>query len=104
MANTWISPAPTTLGPGGRFATSSCPNSPRSSPRPRSGLALVWKIVLVVELLGRGNGVGFQLHLFFQLFDVPSILAYTIAFVAVVQLIEVGVFNPLERHANRWRG
>jgi NitT/TauT family transport system permease protein len=70
----------------------------------RSGLALVWKIVLVVELLGRGNGVGFQLHLFFQLFDVPSILAYTIAFVAVVQLIEVGVFNPLERHANRWRG
>jgi NitT/TauT family transport system permease protein len=69
----------------------------------RSGLALVWKIVLVVELLGRSNGVGFQLHLFFQLFDVPSILAYTIAFVAVVQLIEVGLFNPLERRANRWR-
>lgn len=69
----------------------------------RSGLALVWKIVLVVELLGRSNGVGFQLHLFFQLFDVPSILAYTVAFVAVVQLIEVGIFGPWERHANRWR-
>ena len=39
----------------------------------------------MVELLGRSNGVGFQLHLFFQLFDVPSILAYTIAFVIVVQ-------------------
>lgn len=26
----------------------------------RSGLALIWKIVLVVELLGRSNGVGFQ--------------------------------------------
>ncbi len=69
----------------------------------RSGLALVWKIVLVVELLGRSNGVGFQLHLFFQLFDVPSILAYTFAFVAIVQLIEVALFNPWERHANRWR-
>ncbi len=69
----------------------------------RSGLALVWKIVLVVELLGRSNGVGFQLHLFFQLFDVPSILAYTFAFVAIVQLIEVALFHPWERYANRWR-
>jgi len=69
----------------------------------RSGLALVWKIVLVVELLGRGNGVGFQLNLFFQLFDVPSILAYTVAFVAIVQVIELGLFGPWERHANRWR-
>ncbi len=69
----------------------------------RSGLALVWKIVLVVELLGRSNGVGFQLHLFFQLFDVPSILAYTLAFVAIVQLIEVALFYPWERYANRWR-
>jgi len=69
----------------------------------RSGRALVWKMVLVVELLGRSNGVGFQLHLFFQLFDVPSILAYTFAFVAIVQLIEVALFNPWERDANRWR-
>ena len=48
----------------------------------RSGLALIWKIILVVELLGRSNGMGYQLHLFFQLFDVASILAYTIAFVS----------------------
>ncbi|MCG8596614.1 MAG: hypothetical protein MI785_19925 [Kiloniellales bacterium] len=27
----------------------------------RFGLAPIWKIVLVVELLGRSNGVGFQL-------------------------------------------
>src|SRR4029453_746530 len=29
----------------------------------RTGLSLIWKIVLVVELLGRPNGVGFELHL-----------------------------------------
>lgn len=69
----------------------------------RSGLALVWKIVLVVELLGRSNGVGFQLHLFFQLFDVASLLAYAIAFIIVVQLIELLVLQPWERAANRWR-
>ncbi|WP_085984356.1 ABC transporter permease [Methylosarcina fibrata] len=69
----------------------------------RSGLALIWKIILVVELLGRNNGVGFQLHLFFQLFDVASILAYTVAFVAVIQLIEVSVLKPLDKKSQRWR-
>jgi NitT/TauT family transport system permease protein len=69
----------------------------------RSGLALVWKIVLVVELLGRSDGIGFQLQLYFQLFDVPRILAYALAFVAVVQLIEWGVLQPLEHRALRWR-
>jgi len=69
----------------------------------RTGLALIWKIVLVVELLGRSNGMGYQLHLFFQLFDVASILAYTIAFIAVIQLIELMILKPLDRHAQRWR-
>ena len=69
----------------------------------RSGLALIWKIILVVELLGRSNGMGYQLHLFFQLFDVASILAYTIAFVAVIQLIELVILKPLDRKSLRWR-
>jgi NitT/TauT family transport system permease protein len=69
----------------------------------RSGLALIWKIVLVVELLGRSNGVGFQLGVYFQLFDVPGILAYALSFVVVVQLIEWGLLQPIERRVNRWR-
>jgi NitT/TauT family transport system permease protein len=69
----------------------------------RSGLALIWKIILVVELLGRSNGMGYQLHLFFQLFDVASILAYTIAFVAVIQLIELLFLKPLDKKSQRWR-
>ena len=69
----------------------------------RSGLALIWKIILVVELLGRSNGMGYQLHLFFQMFDVASILAYTIAFVGVIQLIELLVLKPLDKKAQRWR-
>jgi NitT/TauT family transport system permease protein len=69
----------------------------------RSGLALVWKIILVVELLGRSNGVGFQLYSFFQLFDVANLLAYTIAFVAIIQLLELMVLKPLDTKAQRWR-
>jgi NitT/TauT family transport system permease protein len=69
----------------------------------RGGLALIWKIVLVVELLGRSNGIGFELHVFFQLFDIVGILAYTLAFAGVVLLIEAGVMRPLERHLTAWR-
>ena len=69
----------------------------------RSGLALIWKIILVVELLGRSNGMGYQLHVFFQLFDVASLLAYSFAFVAVIQLIETLILKPFERKTQRWR-
>ncbi|MEM7746134.1 MAG: ABC transporter permease subunit [Pseudomonadota bacterium] len=69
----------------------------------RNGLALVWKIVLVVELLGRPNGVGFQIHSLFQLFDVAGILAYALGFIVVVQIIEICVMGPWEQAANRWR-
>jgi NitT/TauT family transport system permease protein len=70
----------------------------------RSGLSLVWKIVLVVELLGRPNGVGFEIGIAFQLFDVTRILAYALAFIGVVLMIETFLVQPLERRVSRWRG
>jgi len=69
----------------------------------RSGLSLVWKIVLIVELLGRPNGVGFEIGIAFQLFDVTRILAYALAFVLVILAIETLVVQPVERRASRWR-
>ena len=69
----------------------------------RSGLALIWKIVLVVELLGRSTGIGFQLNVFFQFFDMTGILAYTLAFAGVVLLVEAVLLRPLERHLTGWR-
>jgi NitT/TauT family transport system permease protein len=69
----------------------------------RSGLSLVWKIVLVVELLGRPNGVGFEIGVAFQLFDVTRILAYALSFTAVVLAIETFLVQPIERRVSRWR-
>ncbi len=69
----------------------------------RNGLALIWKIVLVVELLGRSDGVGFQLGTFFQFFDITSILAYTFAFALVIFAIEALIMRPMEVRLNRWR-
>jgi len=69
----------------------------------RTGLALIWKIVLVVEMLGRSDGMGFQIHLFFQLFDITSIMAYTVSFIIIIQLIEVAILKPLDQRSQRWK-
>ena len=69
----------------------------------RSGLSIVWKIVLVVELLGRPNGVGFVLGSAFSLFDMARILSYAICFIVVMLVIESFLVQPIERRTNRWR-
>ena len=69
----------------------------------RSGLALVWKIVLVVELLGRSNGVGFKINEFFSMFDTTSILAYTLVFVFIIMSIEWFLVRPTEKKLTEWR-
>jgi NitT/TauT family transport system permease protein len=69
----------------------------------RGGLSITWKIVLIVELLGRPNGVGFVLNLFFQDFNVAGILAYGFVFAAVMLLIETVLLQRWERRVNDWR-
>ena len=69
----------------------------------RTGLSLIWKIVLVFEVLGSDGGVGFRISTFFQFFDIKGILSYTTAFIAVVFVFEYLVLRPLERRILRWR-
>jgi NitT/TauT family transport system permease protein len=69
----------------------------------RSGLALIWKIVLVVELIGRSSGVGFEIELNFQNFEIGKIFVYALAFMAVIQAIDLAVLQPWEHRATRWR-
>ncbi|KIC45550.1 ABC transporter permease [Tateyamaria sp. ANG-S1] len=69
----------------------------------RNGLAIIWKIVLVVEFLGRSNGIGFQIHLYFQLFETGYVLAYALSFVAFMLLLEFTLLRAMEVRATRWR-
>jgi NitT/TauT family transport system permease protein len=69
----------------------------------RAGIALTGKIVLVVEFLGRSSGVGFKIHMYFQLFDVTMVLVYALAFVVVMLAIEAFVLQPVEARARGWR-
>ena len=69
----------------------------------RNGLAIIWKIVLVVEFLGRSNGIGFQIHLYFQLFEIGYVMAYALSFVVFILILEWSVINVMERRATQWR-
>ncbi|KQO72099.1 ABC transporter permease [Methylobacterium sp. Leaf469] len=70
----------------------------------RSGLSLAWKIVLVIELLGRPNGVGFAINYYFvQSLNVAAIVGYSIVFMSVMIAIDILVLQRLEAHVRRWR-
>lgn len=69
----------------------------------RSGLSTAWKIVLVVELVGRPNGVGFVLGTAFSLFDMTKILSYAVTFIVLMLAIENFLVQPFERRTQRWR-
>jgi NitT/TauT family transport system permease protein len=92
------------FSPAARFKHLVLPQlAPYLAAATRSGLSLVWKIVLVVELLGRSNGVGFEINMAFQLFDMKLLLAYALPFVALMLSVETFLVQPLERHVSRWR-
>ncbi|MBC7736714.1 MAG: ABC transporter permease [Candidatus Saccharibacteria bacterium] len=69
----------------------------------RSGIAVIWKIVLVVEFLGRSNGIGFQIHMYFQLFNVTMVLVYALSFIVVMLAVEWLFLQPAEIRVRRWR-
>ena len=47
--------------------------------------------------------LGFQIHLYFQLFDVAMVLVYAFSFIAVMLAVEWLVLQPWERRVRRWR-
>lgn len=69
----------------------------------RYGLGLAWKVVVVVEMFGTSNGVGYQVMKAYQLFDMEAVIAWTITFVAAMILIEYGIINLVERRVTAWR-
>lgn len=69
----------------------------------RYGLGLAWKVVVVVEMFGTSNGVGYQVMKSYQIFSMDSVIAWTITFVVAMIVIEYGIINFLEKRATAWR-
>ena len=69
----------------------------------RYGLGLAWKVVVVVEMFGLSNGVGYQVVRGFNIFSMKTVLAWAITFLVVMIVIEFGIIGWLERSVTRWR-
>ena len=69
----------------------------------RYGLGLAWKVVVVVEMFGFSNGVGYQVVRGFNIFSMKTVLAWAITFLIVMIVIEFGVIGYLESRVTRWR-
>ena len=63
----------------------------------RFGLGVVWKVTVLVELLGRSDGIGYMLNYSFQMFNMVDVFAWTLSFTVFMLAIELGVLKPLER-------
>ncbi|MFB6270623.1 MAG: ABC transporter permease [Halobacterium sp.] len=70
----------------------------------RFGLAMSWKIVVIVELLGLTSGIGYMINNQFQLYSITGVLAWTLTFTLVMMSIEFGVLKNIERRVTAWRG
>lgn len=69
----------------------------------RFGMGIIWKIAVLVELLGRPNGVGFELYYWYELADMRQVLAWTLLFTLVMLFVELVIFKRLERALFAWR-
>jgi NitT/TauT family transport system permease protein len=69
----------------------------------RIALSLSWKIALVAEAFGAGNGVGQELINWFQDTRVDMMLAWGVSFMILMVLIDLLVFRLLARRAFAWR-
>jgi NitT/TauT family transport system permease protein len=69
----------------------------------RYGLGLAWKVVVVVEMFGFSNGVGYQVVRGFNVFSMKQVLAWAITFLIVMIVIEFGIIGWLESRITRWR-
>lgn len=69
----------------------------------RFGFGLVWKVVVLAELLGRTDGIGYRLNYWFQLFRMEQVFALTLFFSILMVVLELAVFKPIESKLFRWR-
>jgi NitT/TauT family transport system permease protein len=69
----------------------------------RLGFSHAWKVIVLVEIFGLSDGVGYQLNADFSAQDVAGMLAWTVAFGITMAVIEYGFLQNLERYLTRWR-
>ena len=69
----------------------------------RVGFAMSWKLVVLIEALSSTNGIGERIHFFFTFNQPAAVLAWTFSFTIVMVLVELLLFQTLDRRLFAWR-
>jgi NitT/TauT family transport system permease protein len=69
----------------------------------RYGFAIAWKITALTELFGGADGVGIQIRVEFQFFDIAGVFAWALILVALGLITERLILQRLEERFFRWR-
>jgi NitT/TauT family transport system permease protein len=70
----------------------------------RTGFALSWKLVVVLEAIAASTGVGSSMLFAFRQFEAAEMVAWGLILAIVMWLVEVQGFRRVERRLSRWRG
>ncbi len=68
----------------------------------RVGFSIAWKVIVLVEIFGMSDGVGYQLNSQFSVQSVEGVIAWTLAFWLAMMAVEYLIFRPIEKSANHW--
>lgn len=69
----------------------------------RLGLSVSWKLVVIAELFGISNGVGYQINVAYHNYRSEKIFAWILSFGFIMLVIEKFIFRPLESRLTVWR-
>jgi NitT/TauT family transport system permease protein len=70
----------------------------------RTGFALSWKLVVVLEAVAASTGVGAAMTFSFRQLEPAQMVAWGLILALVMWLVEVQGFRRVERRLSRWRG
>ncbi|PHM19643.1 MAG: nitrate ABC transporter permease [Curvibacter sp. PD_MW3] len=68
----------------------------------RIGFSLAWKVIVLVEIFGLSDGVGYRLNSEFSMQNVEGVLAWTLSFWVGMVTLEYVFFQALERRLSYW--
>jgi NitT/TauT family transport system permease protein len=68
-----------------------------------TALGMSWKIVVMAELLATSDGVGAALAVSRSHLDTAATMAWIVAVVGLLLLVEYLLLEPIKREVEKWR-
>ncbi len=69
----------------------------------RIGFSVSWKLVVLAEVFGSSEGIGYMIFYWYQMFDMELVLAWVLLFAVIMFCVEYGIIRRLERRLFSWR-